>query len=78
MASLKTSGFQRFVEKVLAKFITKEDLLKRMTPTSHASTRTTYGVGNSSNYGHVKWFDSTTSTSGVSTGIAATPKAVSV
>ena len=45
-------------------------------PTSHASTATTYGTGTSSNYGHVKLSDSTSSTSGTSGGIAATPSAV--
>lgn len=45
-------------------------------PTMHSVTDTTYGVGTSSNYGHVKLSDSTTSTSGVSSGIAATPNAV--
>lgn len=46
-------------------------------PTSHASTATTYGVGNASNYGHVKLSDSTTATTAASGGTAATPKAVS-
>lgn len=45
-------------------------------PKSHASSATTYGAGNGSNYGHVKLSDSTSSTSGVSGGIAATPAAV--
>lgn len=45
-------------------------------PTSHASSETTYGKGTSSNYGHVKLSDSTSTTSGASAGIAATPTAV--
>lgn len=45
-------------------------------PVNHASTATTYGVGTSSNYGHVKLSDSTSSTSSTSDGIAATPAAV--
>ena len=45
-------------------------------PTSHASSATTYGIGTSSNYGHVKLSDSTSSTSAASSGIAASPKAV--
>ena len=45
-------------------------------PMSHASTATTYGKGDSTNYGHVKLSDSTDSTSGVADGIAATPAAV--
>lgn len=43
---------------------------------SHASTSNTYGAGNSDNYGHVKLSDSTSLTSGVSGGTAATPAAV--
>lgn len=45
-------------------------------PTNHASTATTYGAGTSANYGHVQLSDSTSSTSGASAGIAATPNAV--
>lgn len=45
-------------------------------PTSHASSATTYGVGTSANYGHLKLSDVTNSTSGTSGGIAATPAAV--
>ena len=56
--------------------VSKNSLPTKMTPTSHASASTTYGVGSSSNYGHVKLSDSTTSTSGVSSGVAATPAAV--
>lgn len=47
-------------------------------PTSHASTATTYGVGNASNYGHVKLSDATNGTAAAASGgTAATPKAVS-
>ena len=45
-------------------------------PKAHASSATTYGIGTSSNYGHVKLSDSTSSTSAASKGIAASPKAV--
>lgn len=45
-------------------------------PTSHASSATTYGIGTSGNYGHVKLSSATNSTSGVSSGVAATPAAV--
>lgn len=45
-------------------------------PTAHASNATTYGIGTSSNYGHVKLSDSTSSTSAASAGIAASPAAV--
>lgn len=46
-------------------------------PTSHASTGTTYGLGNASNYGHVKLSSVTNGTAGDSGGVAATPLAVS-
>ena len=45
-------------------------------PTSHASTATTYGIGTSSNYGHVMLSDSISSTSSTGSGVAATPAAV--
>ena len=47
-------------------------------PTSHTSTNTTYGVGNATEYGHLKLSDATDSVSGVSGGTAATPAAVKV
>lgn len=46
-------------------------------PINHASTATTYGIGTASNYGHVKLSDSIDSISTASSGIAASPKAVS-
>ena len=55
---------------------TEDWSLMENTPISHASSATTYGTGTSSNYGHVKLSDSTSSTSGTSGGIAATPAAV--
>lgn len=45
-------------------------------PTSHASSNTTYGVGNATQYGHLKLSDATNNLSGVSGGVAATPAAV--
>ena len=46
-------------------------------PTSHASTATTYGVGNASNYGHVKLNDSYTQSGGAaSAAVGASSKAV--
>lgn len=46
-------------------------------PTNHASTETTYGVGNASNYGHVKLNDSyTTSGGAASAAVGASSKAV--
>ena len=53
-----------------------QEALNDKAPTNHASGATTYGVGNASNYGHLKLSDSTTSTSSTGSGIAATPKAV--
>ena len=44
--------------------------------TDHASALNIYGLGNDSNYGHVKLSDSTSSTNDVSGGTAATPAAV--
>lgn len=45
-------------------------------PTSHASAATTYGVGNASNYGHVKLSDTPDANQNVGAGVAATPAAV--
>jgi hypothetical protein len=45
-------------------------------PNNHASTATTYGLGTTNNYGHLKLSDSTNSTSDISKGVAATPNAV--
>ena len=67
------SLLKAYIDKYL---VSKNSLPTKMTPTSHASPSTTYGVGSSLNYGHVKLSDSTTSSSGVSGGIAATPAAV--
>lgn len=52
------------------------DLADGKAPKAHASTATTYGTGSSTNYGHVKLSASTSSTSGTSSGVAATPSAV--
>ena len=45
-------------------------------PADHASTATTYGKGDASNYGHLKLSNSTNLNIGVVDGVAATPKAV--
>lgn len=45
-------------------------------PQNHASTQTTYGIGNAASYGHVRLSDATGSTSAASGGTAATPAAV--
>lgn len=44
-------------------------------PQNHASTGTTYGVGDATNYGHLKLSDSVSSSNSTSNGCAATPKA---
>ncbi len=46
--------------------------------TNHATSATTYGVGNASDYGHLKLSDLTASSSSTSDGVAATPNAVRV
>ena len=45
-------------------------------PNNHASGDTTYGIGDTVNYGHVKLAEDTGSTSGANDGIAATPSLV--
>lgn len=47
-------------------------------PNNHASQDTTYGIGNTVNYGHVKLSDDTESTSGANDGVAATPNMVNM
>lgn len=49
---------------------------KTKAPNNHASEDTTYGIGNTVNYGHVKLADDTDSTSGANDGVAATPSMV--
>lgn len=44
-------------------------------PLNHASTGTTYGVGDATNYGHLKLSDSVNSSNSTGNGCAATPKA---
>lgn len=47
-------------------------------PNNHASQDTTYGIGTTVNYGHVKLSDDTDSTSGANDGVAATPNMVNM
>ena len=49
---------------------------KTKAPNNHASQDTTYGIGTTVNYGHVKLSDDTDSTSGANDGVAATPNMV--
>lgn len=44
-------------------------------PTSHKSATGTYGVGNSSEYGHLKLSDATNSSNSIDNGVASTPAA---
>lgn len=47
-------------------------------PNNHASQATTYGIGTTVNYGHVKLTDDTDSTSGANDGVAAAPNMVTM
>lgn len=58
------------------KVINYNDKDVQLDPMNHNSQFDEYGVGNSTEYGHLKLSNSTTSDSGESGGIAATPKAV--
>ncbi len=51
---------------------------KTKAPNNHASENTTYGIGNTVNYGHVKLTDDTGSTSGANDGVAASPNMVTM
>lgn len=53
-----------------------QEALNDKAPLNHASTGTTYGVGNGLIYGHLKLSDSVSSKSHINSGIAATPQAV--
>lgn len=52
-----------------------QEALNNKAPTNHASGATTYGVGDATNYGHLKLSDSVSSSNSTSNGCAATPKA---
>ena len=52
-----------------------QEALNDKAPLNHASTGTTYGVGDATNYGHLKLSDSVSSSNSTSNGCAATPKA---
>lgn len=75
-ATDSTSGTSGGIAATPAAVKSAYDLANGKAPKAHASTATTYGIGTSSNYGHVKLSDSATSTSAASSGIAASPKAV--
>ena len=55
-----------------------DSVAKNQTPTNHASPTKDYGVGNASNYGHVKLSDSADSSLGQTSGTAATPAMVAL
>lgn len=75
-ANASIKALQDRATAIEAKNSSQDTAINGKAPTSHASADTGYGVGNGSNYGHVKLSDSTTSTSGAGSGIAATPAAV--
>ena len=52
-----------------------QEALNDKAPLNHASTGTTYGVGDATNYGHLKLSDSVNSSNSTGNGCAATPKA---
>lgn len=52
-----------------------QEALDGKAPTKHSSTTNAYGVGNASNYGHLKLSDSVSSSNSTGNGCAATPKA---
>ena len=53
-----------------------DSIAKNQTPTNHASPTTDYGVGNGSNYGHVKLSDTPDASRTAANGVAATPAMV--
>ena len=55
-----------------------DSVAKNQAPTSHASPTKDYGVGNASNYGHVKLSDTADMSLGQSFGTAATPALVAL
>ena len=62
---------------VQSKISTLETNVNSKAPTSHASSATTYGIGTTANYGHLKISDNYTSSAGAaSAGVAASSKAV--
>ena len=55
-----------------------DSVARNQTPTNHASPTKDYGVGNASNYGHVKLSDTADSSLGQASGTAATPAMVAL
>lgn len=73
--AITPSAAQAAISSALSGYATDSDLSTQIgtrAPTNHASTGTTYGVGNSTNYGHVKLYNA----SGAQTDGAITPYAV--
>ena len=52
------------------------DALDDKAPINHSVSSTTYGIATNTNYGHTKLSDDINSTSSITNGVAATPKAV--
>lgn len=63
-------------EDIAAEVTRATEAEKTKAPNNHASQDTTYGIGDTVNYGHVKLSDNTGSTSGANDGVAATPSMV--
>ena len=70
------SDLQTTADSVVAAINEVLALAQGKAPTSHASSATTYGVGTTQQYGHVKLCDSASSAATSAAGVAATPAAV--
>ena len=77
-AHVKTVYYNWSQKKLLSTKLDEMDAsIDKKAPKSHASSATTYGAGNASNYGHVKLSDNYTSSSGAAANsVAASSKAV--
>lgn len=65
-------------EDIAAEVVRATEAERTKAPNNHASRNTTYGIGTTVNYGHVKLSDVTGSTSGANDGVAATPNMVNM
>lgn len=69
LSALKTNSKGSFLEAI-------NEIVDGKVPINHASNTSTYGIGNSSNFGHLKLSDSVGAELPAGRGYAATPKAV--
>lgn len=77
MAFLDNTGAEQLVREI--KELADETyppLIQEKAPIDHASDTTTYGIGDDTNYGHVKLSDTPNENQDVGDGVAATPAAV--